>query len=77
MTINRLETISLYNEMMSLSNDDFNYAKENQSFTSFENDLGLYIYVCRELLEDLILLEEYELCAEVKKLLNKMESSVD
>lgn len=77
MTIDRFETISLYNEMISLSDEDFVYAKEKQSFTSFKNDLGLYIYVCRELLEDLILLEEYELCTEVKKLLNKMESSVD
>lgn len=77
MGVNRFETISLCNEIISLTEEDFECALEMRSFDTFENDLRLYVYVSNDLMEDLIYLEEYELCAKLKKVLNKMESSLD
>lgn len=75
--IDRTETIELYEEITSLSIEDYVYAKNKRSLTTFENDLELYIHVCHELMEDLIFLEEYELCSNLKKSLEKMSSLID
>lgn len=74
---NRFETIELFNELMSLDDKDILFAKNKSSFGKFKNDLELYIYVCDNLMEELITLEEYELCSDLKKLHDKLTESLD
>jgi len=77
MTIDKQSTIELYEEITELTQEDIEFAKKNVSLYGYKNDLELYITVTNRLLKDLEVLEEYELCNEVKLILNKMMSSID
>lgn len=75
--MNKIETIELYKEIQSLGDDDLNYALKKKSFNHFNNDVELYVHCTESLITDLESMEEYEMCAKLKKKLDYFRNFLD
>jgi len=75
--ISFIEVMGLYDEIIKIQDEDIDFAKSKKSIPEFGNDLILYLYICDSLLNDLTILEEYELCSKVNNLKEKIQRSLD